>query len=85
MYGMIAVAWLNELRGRKSVKHSLAFLLLLVLFVTGASSCRQMQDGVTVRHIALSQDEQRIADLTCDIVGKFLFQESKTYDILIYP
>lgn len=60
------------------------FAFLFLVSVIYLSSCQQTKDKFTVGNLSLTDDEQQIANLTSDIVEKFLFGKDKMYDINIY-
>jgi len=61
------------------MKKAFVFLALIVICL---SSCQQAK--FTVKNIPLNDDERRIADLTSDMVEKFIFEKDKIYDINLY-
>lgn len=61
----------------------LIIIFLSLLSITFLSSC-QAKTNNTVERLSLSKAEQKIAELTSDIVEKYVFDKDRVYDINIY-
>ncbi len=55
-------------------------VFLLLALLAALSACQQKSNN-TVTHVPLTADEQRVAQLTSDIVHKFVFEKDRVYDI----
>lgn len=64
---------------KRIIKLPLSLILIIAL-----SSCQMAESKNTVERMPLSTEEQQIADLTSDIVEKFIFEKDRIYDINIY-
>lgn len=61
----------------------LIVVFLSLISITFLSSC-QAKTNNTVERLPLSEAEQKIAELTSDIVEKFILDKDRVYDINIY-
>ena len=60
------------------------FLILCVIMVSAALSSLCSQKEFTVKALALTKDEQRIASFLSDVSYKFLLEKGRQYEINLY-